>query len=50
MEEIFLEMAQMGLLRAARALEKKGTAKAKKLAKALRAAHAGIDDYLNAET
>ena len=45
MDEVILELAQMGLQRAARLLEKKGTAKARKLAKALRAADAGITAY-----
>ncbi len=49
MEEILLEIAQTGLLRAARALERKGTAKAKKLARTLRSAHEGITAYLDSE-
>lgn len=49
MLEISLELAQVGLLRAARQLEKKGDAKARKLAKILRSAHAGIDAFLNDE-
>ena len=41
-----LRYAQMGLNVAAAELEDKGTAKAKKLAKVLKAADAGIEEYL----
>lgn len=44
--ELILLMAQNGLLTAAAMLEKDGSTKSKKLAKVLRAAHAGISDYL----
>lgn len=42
-----LETAQFGLAYAAKQLDRKGTPKAKKLAKVLRSAEAGINEYLS---
>lgn len=44
--DLLLMLAQNGLLTAALALERDGSAKSRKLAKALRSAHAGIEAYL----